>query len=102
MNPIQRVPGALFSPGHCFICGGHEGEMLDTKVDFGNFRYYICVRMCAPMIAKELGGSLPAGIVATTCTATRKDGTPCTAYALPGRETCVAHSRARKPEPVEV
>jgi hypothetical protein len=28
------------------------------------------------------------------CAATRKDGSPCTASALPGRETCVAHAKA--------
>lgn len=28
-----------------------------------------------------------------TCTAIKKNGEPCTAAALPGRDTCVAHSR---------
>lgn len=31
---------------------------------------------------------------AARCAATRKDGSPCTAAALPGRETCVAHAKA--------
>lgn len=91
----EKVPAAIFTPGHCMICGGHEGEMIDTKVDFGQYRYYICMRMCVPLIL-EAAGQIATHIVAESCTATKKNGDPCTAYALPGRDVCVAHSKKPK------
>lgn len=81
----------MFAPGHCMICGGAEGEMIDTHVDFGGYRHYICVRLCAPLIAKALGETEP-----VLCTHTKKNGEPCTARRLPGRDVCVAHAKPAK------
>jgi hypothetical protein len=77
------------------ICGGNEGEMIDTGVVIpGDGRMYICVRFCAPIIAEELG-VLEAR---RKCSATKANGQPCAADALPGHEVCVAHHKFQKEE----
>jgi hypothetical protein len=77
------------------ICGGAEGEMVDTGVDIpGDGRMYICVRWCAPRI-----GALTTGHYSppeSRCSETKANGQPCTAKALPGREVCVAHLRVQQ------
>lgn len=95
MREITLLPGALFAPGHCMICGGSEGPMIDTCVDIpGDGRMYICVRLCAPLIASLVGGHQPKA----KCEQTKVDGSRCTADALPGRTVCVAHSKTAKRE----
>lgn len=50
------VEAAHLSPGQCFICGGNEGPMVDTRVDIaGDGRFYICTRLCLPMIGRCAG-----------------------------------------------
>jgi len=49
----RLVEGAMFSPGHCHICGGSQGAMVDTGVDVpGDGRTYICLKVCVPLIAR--------------------------------------------------
>jgi hypothetical protein len=47
------------------------------------------------------GATMGIGVIATptvgVCSATKVDGTPCTATALPGRDVCVAHSKTKVP-----
>jgi hypothetical protein len=95
MRLPSLVPGAIFAPGNCMICGGNEGQMVDTGVDIpGDGRMYICVRWCAPRIAGLLDERAPE----ERCTATKANGRPCTAKALPGYAVCVAHLRVQQRE----
>ena len=88
----NRVPNAMFSPGTCMICGGNEGEMIDTGVDIpADGRMYLCIRYCAPRIAALVERREPELI----CSATKANGQPCSAKALPGYEVCVAHLRVQ-------
>ena len=94
MQRPSLVPSAIFAPGTCMICGGNEGQMVDTGVDIpGDGRMYLCVRYCAPFIASLLGEREEPEPL---CTATKTNGDPCTAKALPGREVCVAHLRVQQ------
>src|SRR5262245_52876331 len=98
-RPMRRpslVPNAMFAPGMCMVCGGNEGEMIDTGVDIpGDGRMYLCVRYCAPYIASLLGEREEPK---PKCQATKSNGERCTADALPGRELCVAHLRVQMKE----
>jgi len=70
--------------------------MIDTGVDIpGDGRMYLCVRYCAPRIAALLGEREEPE---RQCSATKANGSPCTAKALPGREICVAHLRVQMKE----
>jgi hypothetical protein len=90
---IELVGHALWPPSHCFICGGSEGQMIDTGIAIpGEGRMYICARICAQTIAEAIGGvkSKP------KCSATKANGQPCSAEALPGHEVCVAHLKVQR------
>jgi hypothetical protein len=67
--------------------------MVDTGVDIpGDGRMYICVRHCAPRISDLLAEREPE----RKCSATKSNGQPCSAKALPGYEVCVAHLRVQR------
>ena len=56
MREPTLAEGAIFSPGHCHICGRAEGTMIDTMVDVpGDGRTYICTMTCLPLIANLAG-----------------------------------------------
>jgi hypothetical protein len=75
------------------ICGGNEGQMVDTGVDIpGDGRMYLCVRYCAPHIADLLQQREPE----QRCAAMKANGQPCTAKALSGHEVCVAHLKVQR------
>jgi hypothetical protein len=107
MREPDLVPSAIFAPGHCMVCGGNYGPMIDTRVDIpGDGRMYICTHVCLPMIIRRVHEQIPeliAGIigpvdVSRRCVATKVDGTACTARALPNRRYCVAHSKLETKE----
>lgn len=53
MREPVLVEGPYFTPGHCMICGGNQGKMIDTCVDIpGDGRMYLCLKTCVPLIAK--------------------------------------------------
>jgi hypothetical protein len=88
MRRPSLVPSAIFAPGTCMICGGNEGQMVDTGVDIpGDGRMYLCTRLCVPLIVALVGQAEPERI----CTATKVNGQPCSAKALPGRDLCPSH-----------
>lgn len=63
MREPRMVEAAIRPPGHCFICGGIEGRMVDTMVDVvGDGRFYICERICLPLIARAAGYATPAEV----------------------------------------
>lgn len=67
--------------------------MIDTRVDIpGDGRMYICVRLCAPMIANLLGLAPEV----RKCTRIKLNGEPCAGDALPGRDVCVAHAKQER------
>lgn len=60
MRSPRMVAGPVLPPGKCFICGGAEGAMVDTMVDIvGDGRFYICERICLPLIAAAAGWGDP-------------------------------------------
>jgi hypothetical protein len=90
MRELGLVPAPIFAPGHCMICGGSYGPMIDTRVDIpGDGRMYICTHVCFPEMIR-LVQEVPAS---RRCTATKVDGTPCTAPAVAGHRYCVAHTK---------
>jgi hypothetical protein len=54
---LISAPGLL--PGRCFRCGS-IGPCVDTRIDMNEFggawRIYVCERVCAPEIARLIGG----------------------------------------------
>jgi hypothetical protein len=93
----MRLPSltdhAYFAPGTCFICGGNEGPFVDTGVDiWGEGRFYICTRMCGPLIAAVLPNPADHS-PRQQCSAIKADGSPCQALAIPGQELCISHKR---------
>jgi hypothetical protein len=89
------VSHPAFAPGHCMICGGNVGPMIDTAVDIpGDGRMYICTRLCLALMIEQVEGIA----IRRVCSATRADGSPCTAFALTNRAYCVAHSKQEKEE----
>jgi hypothetical protein len=95
MREPALVPSPIFAPGHCMICGGNYGPMIDTRVDIpGDGRMYICTHVCLPMII-ALVTEVP---TKRRCTAIKTDGTACTAFALANRRYCVAHSKLEQKE----
>ena len=95
MREIGLVPGPIFAPGSCMICGGSYGEMIDTRVDIpGDGRMYICTHVCFPQMLRLVEEIE----VSRNCAATKADGTPCQGKALQNRPYCVAHSKLEKEE----
>jgi hypothetical protein len=91
---MRRVPNAMFLPGHCAVCSATQGEMIDIGVESFGHRIYLCVQWCAPRLAALLDEAEPE----RRCSATKANGQPCTAKALPGRDLCVAHTRVQQKE----
>ena len=122
MRDLRIVDYAAFAPGTCMVCGTHEGPFLDTGVDIvGDGRMYLCVRTClriaaekalflpspnSPIISFEDAVERPEEVYKSLfperCSAEKKNGERCNGKALPGRPTCVAHSRGRKTDPSPV
>ena len=106
MRDLTIVPGPVFAPGCCMVCGGNQGPMLDTGVDIpGDGRMYLCVRTCLRIAADKAGLGVAKsmiydleqrGALVGRCTATKKNGERCTGRALPHHSTCVAHTRVKE------
>ena len=100
MRELTIVPGPVFAPGCCMVCGGNQGPMLDTGVDIpGDGRMYLCVRTCLRIAFAQVGllhdlANPP--VNGDQCTATKKDGSRCSGRALPHHTTCVAHTRVKE------
>jgi len=91
---IERVSHAMWAPGCCMVCGRHLGEMIDTGIAIpGDGRMYLCIEYCAPQIAALVGAI---DTPKPKCSATKANGEPCSADALPGHELCVAHTRVQQ------
>ena len=95
MEPIL-VEGAIWPPGNCCMCTRNVGEMVDLGVMIpGVGRLYVCVRYCIPKIVGLTAGQL---VESRRCSATKRDGSPCSAEALPGHELCVSHIKQQQKE----
>jgi|SRR5262245_9236944 len=91
---IELVTHAQWTPGCCMICGRHLGEMIDTGIVIpGDGRMYLCVEHCVPIMAALIGQR---ETPKQKCSATKANGEPCSADALPGRDLCVSHLKVQQ------
>lgn len=74
MNEPGIADRAVFHPGKCFVCGGIEGRMIDTRVDIvGDGRIYFCERTCMPMFGRLLGYATPVQVAELEAEAMQRD-----------------------------